>query len=435
MLNAVRVVSPRALDDARRLDGDFAAGRNHGPLHGMAVLLKDNILTADGLTATAGAAALAGFVPRQEATLVRRLRAAGAIILGKANLTEFADFVSDVMPSEFSGAGGVVRNPHGIAYGRGQGSSVGPAAAVAAALAPIAIGSETQNSIQTPACYSSVTGFKPSVGAVSRSGVVPLVPSQDSPGPLVRSVADAALVMALLSAPDPRDTLTLLAARQHRPDLRIDSVAGLRIGVPRRAMADRPEFAAVMPLFEQALSRLSRAGAIVVDPCDLPSAEQLQDVRSCVFRAEFKAGLNAFLEGHEQPCGMGSMADLIHWNEQHPETIPYGQPLLVAANETCGLDDALYRSDRARDIALSLTGGIEAALAMSGADVLMAPMGAAAKCTGKAGAPVAALPVGLDPSGVPFGITLFAAPGDDLRVLVAAAVIERAIGDRRTPAL
>ena len=432
-LNAVRVVNPKAIEDARRLDAELAAGHDHGPMHGIAILLKDNILTADGMTAMAGAAALAGFVPRHEATLVRRLRAAGAVILGKANLTEFADFVSDVMPSEFSGAGGVVRNPHGIRYDRGQGSSVGPAAAVAAGLCAVAIGSETQNSIQTPACFSSLVGYKPSVGVVSRSGVVPLVSSQDSPGPLTRSVADAALVAGVIAAPDPSDTMSLFVRRAARPA--IGSIAGLRIGVLRRTIADRADLAEVMPQFENALSRLSRAGAVIVDPCDLPTAEQLSDVRSCVFRAEFKSGLNAFLEGNDQPCGMGSMADIIAWNERHPEAIPYGQPLLLAANATGGTDDPSYQSDRARDIALSLTGGIRAALEMSGADLLIVPMGSAARCTGKAGAPVVALPVGLAPSGVPFGVTLIAMPGDDARLLAAAQLIEREIGDRRAPKL
>src|SRR5580658_10584910 len=155
------------------------------------------------MTAAAGAAALAGFKPAGDATLARRLRAAGALILGKANLTEFADYVSDVMPSGFSGAGGMVKNPHGIVdYGRGLGSSVGSASAVAASLAPIAIGSETQNSIQTPASVSSVYAFKPSVGAVSCKGIVPLVPSQDAPGPLGRSVEDLALMFRVMMGGD-----------------------------------------------------------------------------------------------------------------------------------------------------------------------------------------------------------------------------------------
>src|SRR5262249_32943685 len=153
--------------------------------------------------------ALEGFRPNGEATLAARLRRAGAVILGKANMTEFADFVSDVMPSEFSAAGGVVRNPHGPAYGRGQGSSVGSASAAAPGLVPSGIGSETQNSIQSPACHSSVVGLKPSVGRVSRAGMVPLVPSQDSPGPITRTVADARLILAAIEAPDTRDSATL----------------------------------------------------------------------------------------------------------------------------------------------------------------------------------------------------------------------------------
>ena len=227
------------------------------PLHGIPVLVKDNIL-ASGMNATAGAAALKGFRPRRDATLVARLRAAGAIVIGKTNLTEFADYVSDVMPSGFSGAGGVVKNPHGAApYGRGLGSSVGSAAAVAAALAPIAIGSETQNSIQTPSCVSSVYGFKPSVGMVSRAGVVPLVPSQDSPGPIARSIEDIALMLAVIAGRRQRrhrnaGNATRSCAGSSRPR----DPATIRIGVPRRAMADRPDFAAVMAPFEAVLSKI-----------------------------------------------------------------------------------------------------------------------------------------------------------------------------------
>jgi amidase len=433
-LNAVRQVSARIAEDARRLDAELADGRDRGPLHGIPVALKDSILTNDGLKASAGSAALADFVPAQDATLVRRLRDAGAIVFAKANLTEFADFVSDVMPSEFSGAGGVVRNPHGMRYDRGQGSSVGPAAVVAASLCPVAIGSETQNSIQTPASFSSVVGFKPTVGLVSRHGVVPLVTSQDSPGPLARSVADARLVAGIIAGPDVNDSASL-HVRRTRQAVDGGAIGGLRIGVPRRTVADRADLAEVMPLFEAALSKLSKAGAIIVDPCDLPTAEQLQDVRSCVFRAEFKSALGAFLEAHGAPCGMRSMADIIGWNEKHPDTIPYGQPLLIAANATGGVDDALYGLDRARDVALALTGGIAAALGANDVDLLMVPMGAAAKATGKAGTPVVAVPLGLAPSGTPFGATLLGGPGDDFRLLAAAGLVERIVGERMFPKL
>ena len=431
-INAVREVSGRAMEEARLADAAIAADQAHGPLHGIPVLLKDNILAA-GMNATAGAAALARFKPRHDAVLVRRLQAAGAIVLGKTNLTEFADFVSDVMPSGYSGAGGVVKNPHGIEYGRGQGSSVGSAASVAASLSMFAIGGETQNSIQTPASYSSVAGYKPSVGVVSRTGVVPLVTSQDSPGPLARSVEDAARVGWVLAGADVRDSASLFAQGTLPGSLTLSGLGSVRIGVPRRQIADRAEFADVMPMFEIVLKNLSRMGAKIVDPCDLPSAEQMQDVRSCVFRTEFKAALNAFFQDHDSPCGIASMHDLIAWNEGHPESIPYGQSLLIAANGTNGVDDPTYRSDRARDIALSRTAGIDAALSMHDCDVLIAPMGAAAKTTGKAGAPVVAIPCGLDKSGVPFGSTVFAKVGSDARLLAVAGAIERAVGERRLP--
>jgi amidase len=435
-LNAIRVVAPDALDVARQLDEEISSGRVRGPLHGIPVLLKDNILTGDGMNAAAGAAALLGFNPARDATLVRRLRQAGALILGKTNLTEFADYVSDVMPSGFSGAGGMVKNPHGIAdYGRGLGSSVGSAAAVAAALVPVAVGSETQNSIQTPASVSSVFGFKPSVGIVSRAGVVPLVPSQDSPGPLARSVEDAALLLSVIAGADCRDSLSVAAALDRPGELRARDRGSIRIGVPRRAIADRPDQQSVLPHFDAALRELSKNGVTIIDPCDLPAAEQLQDVRSSVFRTEFKAALNVFLEQNDSPCGIDTIGALVRWNENHPEKIPYGQSLLIAAAETAGLNDPRYRADRRRDIALSRQAGIDAALAFSGADALIAPMGAAAKCTGKAGSPVLAIPVGYDSKGAPFGVTLFTSLGGDTALLEVGRAVAAIIGQRMTPKL
>jgi amidase len=432
-LNTVRTLSPNLAGDARKLAAELKGGHDRGPLHGMPVLLKDNILTADGMSATAGSAALADFKPSREAFLVRRLREAGALILGKTNMTEFADYVSDVMPSEFSSAGGVVRNPHGLPYGRGQGSSVGSAAAVAASLCVFAIGSETQNSLQSPATHSSVAGYKPSVGLVSRSGIVPLVPSQDSPSPLTRGITDAWRVLQAIAGPDGCDQLSLLAQPARVGEGRHREIRGLRIGVPRRAQADRPEFAGIIADFEALLSVLSKAGAVIIDPCDLPSAEQLSDVRSSVFRCEFKSALNAFLADNDSPCGMHNLDDIIAWNSAHPQAIPYGQPLLLAANGTT-LDEQ-YMRDRRRDVVLSRQAGIDAALAAGDVDLLIAPMAAAAKCTGKAGAPVAAIPAGLNSQGAPFGVTLYASPGSDWRLLDMAAAVEEVIGKRHVPKL
>jgi amidase len=435
-LNAVRSLSPQALDHARQLDDDIAAGRVRGPIHGIPILLKDNISTGDGVPMSAGSLALASFVPKRDATIVQRLRRAGALILGKTNLTEFADYVSDVMPSGFSGVGGMVKNPQTMReYGRGLGSSVGAAAAVAASLGPVAIGSETQNSIQTPASVSSVFGFKPSVGAVSCKGIVPLVPSQDAPGPLGRSIDDLALILGVIAGGDCRDGQTLSVALRLRGPQGYRDPKSVRIGVPRRLIADRPDLEGLMPEFETTLSELSKAGVTIVDPCDLPSAEQLHEVRSSVFRTEFKAALNAFLSENGSPCGIGSLDDLIRFNEQEPSAIPFGQSLLKLANNTEGLSDTTYISDRRRDIALSRHAGIDAALWFSEADVLIAPMGAAAKCTGKAGAPVLAIPSGLNSHGEPFGITVFASFGSDITVLEIGTTIARIVGQRVTPAV
>ena len=434
-INAVREVSLRAMDDAKRADEAIAKGEDLQALHGIPVLLKDNILTGDGMKAAAGSAALRDFQPAGDATLVKRLRSAGAIVLGKTNLTEFADFVSDVMPSGYSGNGGVVKNPHGIEYGRGQGSSVGSAAAVAASLCMFAIGTETQNSIQTPASYSSVVGYKPTVGLISRAGIVPLVPSQDSPGPLTRSVEDAILVAGILASPDMRDTASLMSSRGVPDSLGCQGLKDIKVGVMRRQMADREEFLSVMPFFENVLKKLSTAGASIIDPCDLPSAEQLQEVRSSVFKTEFKAALNTFLQENDSPCGIDSMESLIAWNEAHPEFIPYGQSLLLASNASKGIDDAQYQSDRARDISLSVTTGIDAAMNMFDVDVLIVPMGAAAKLTGKAGAPVIAIPCGMGPDLTPFGVTIIAKVDDDARLLAIGRQIELVVGERKVPVI
>lgn len=417
-LNCVRSISPLALAAARQADAEIAAGQWRGPLHGVPYLLKDNVFTADGSTAAAGCRALAGFVPPYEATLVTRLRDAGAILLGKTNLTEFADFVADTMPSEFSGAGGVVRNPLGLRYDRGQGSSVGSAAAVSARLCAFAIGTETQNSIQTPALHTSVVGFKPTVGRISCDGIVPLVPSQDAPGVLALNVADAALVFRAVAGDASART--------------IGSLQGLRIGIPRRFIADNVLTDARKPAFEHALQALAQAGATIVDPCDLPSAVALHEVRSSVFRTEFKASLNALL-AQLQPCGMRSMQDIIDWNRQHPEAIPYGQSLLEAAQASPAITSPQYLADRQRDVALSLDQGIRAALHAGAVDVLLAPMSAAAKCTGKAGAPVLAIALGADADGLPFGVTVFSRPGEDALVLQAGQWIESLIGVRMVP--
>ncbi|MBX9761363.1 MAG: hypothetical protein K2Y29_21480 [Beijerinckiaceae bacterium] len=429
--NCVRAIAPDVDAQAARLDDSIRNGEEPGPLHGIPILIEDNVAVA-GMPMSAGCAALKTFIPAKDASLVRKLREAGAIILGKTNLTEFADYVSDVMPSSFSGVAGHVNNPlTGEPYARGEGSSVGSAAAVAAGLAPVAIGSETQNSIQTPACMSSIVGFKPSVAAVSRAGVLPLVPSQDSPGVLARSIADAAAVFAVLSGADMADTATLEAVpliRRQATDL-----TSLSLGVPRITVFDRPELEAALPPFLQCLDTLRATGVRIVDPCDLPAAQQLRDVRSSVFPTEFKAALEAFLKGAGHPCEIASLSDLIAWNAARPHAIPYGQSLLINAANTGGLASTSYLDDRRRDIELSRAQGIDAAIDTHGVDALIVPMSAGARWSGKSGAPVIALPVGADASGKPFGVTLIGPRFDDAKLILIAARVEKIIARRMQP--
>ncbi|TDP62057.1 amidase family protein [Roseateles toxinivorans] len=433
-LNALGAVCEHTLAQAQRADARLRHGQPLGPLFGVPVLLKDNILTTDGLPASAGAAALAGFIPQREARIAARLRQAGALIIGKAHMTEFADYVSDTMPAGFSGAAGMVLNPFTrVPYARGQGSSVGCAAAVSAGIVPLAIGTETQNSIQTPAHHSSVVGFKPSVGMVSRAGIVPLVPSQDSPGPIARNVPDAALALRCLGGVDPGDAATLPVAHVPPVPQGAAQLKNVRVGVPRRAMADRADFSLGMQAFETFLARLSAAGAVIVDPCDLPTAPAVLDLRSSVFATEFKQSLNEFLRTHGSPQGIGSLADLIVWNQAHPECVPFGQSLLLNAQATRGTVDPAYRADRERDLRLCRDEGIDFTRAHHRVDVLVAPMGAAAKFTGKAGAPAVALPAGLGGDGLPFGVTVFSSTGCDAELLRIAAAMQIAAGQRVLP--
>ncbi len=432
-LNAVRELNPRALDIAQSLDDERRAGHMRGPLHGIPVLLKDNIATGDGMACTAGSLALADLRPRQDAELVRRLRAAGAVILGKCNMTEFADYLADMMPSEFSSAGGVVRHPHGKRYDRGGGSSVGPACAVAAGLCVAAIGSETQNSIQTPASQSGVVGLKPTVGLVSRAGVVPLAISQDTAGPLTRSVADAALLLSALAGVDLHDSLTLSAA----PHLHIDyarfldpqALHGARIGVPRQVYFGRPGQEAAEALIEQAIATLRAAGAIIVDPAEVPTAHEVARLRSSVFAREFKAGLNAFLATQGDVAPVRTLTDIIAFNAAHPaQCLNYGQLLAENADRTNGLDDAAYHVDRLRDLTLARELGLDAVLQRYRLDALITPGGAAAKLTGKAGYPAVTVPVGFTDDGMPVGMSLIGGAFSEPRLIAFAHAFEHARG-------
>lgn len=340
-LNAVREINPDALAIAAELDRERQQGRIRSPLHGIPILVKDNIGSADSMRTTAGVHALADLRTPFDATVVRRLRAAGAVLLGKCNCPDFCDYMASTMPSGHSTTGGSIGHPYGMAYGRGGGSSTGVAAAVAASLGAAGVGSETQNSIQAPCSNSSLAGIKPTVGLVSRAGMVPLAISQDTAGPIARSVKDAAILLSAIAGPDAMDTMTLSSAGALRADYSAfcveGALVGARIGVARREFFGREGKALHDAVLNRAIEVLQAAGAIVVDPADIASATEVMPLLSRVFRTDFKVGLNAFLERCADRTAMRSMRHIVEYNEKHAAlAIPYGQDLLLAADATAG---------------------------------------------------------------------------------------------------
>src|SRR6266581_1343062 len=273
-LNAVLEVNPQAREIAEALDRERASGGIRGPLHGIPLFLKDNIATAERLHTSAGSLALKDCIAPCDAFLVARLREAGAVLLGKTNMTEWANFMTTGMPAGYSSRGGQVINPYGTDLGPG-GSSSGSAVAVAAGFCTVAVGTETSGSILAPANQNAVVGIKPTVGLVSRSGIIPIAASQDTAGPLARTVADAAALLGVLAGADPGDRATRASRAHARPDYTASldprGLEGARVGVPRAVFFERLS-AAEMPVVAAALRALRDAGATLVDPADIPTA-------------------------------------------------------------------------------------------------------------------------------------------------------------------
>ena len=348
-LNAVIAVDPTALDQARTLD---RIRRAHGPLFGMPILIKDNIETAGPLPTTAGSLALTHNVTGRDAPLVARLRAAGAVVVGKANLSEWANIRSNNSISGWSAVGGQTRNPHFLDRNP-CGSSSGSGAAVAAGMVPAAIGTETDGSITCPAAINGIVGFNPTVGLVSRTHVVPISHSQDTPGPMTRNVRDAALVLGAIAGSDPADPATA-EADARREDyaslLSADSLRGARIGVMRFATGFGTDAA-----FAAALDTLRAQGAVLVDIAEFEGRQEIGRNELIVLLRELKADLNAYLATTPATVRTRTLADLIAFNRTHADTelALFGQELFEQAEAAPGLDED-YR--RARETSLRLAG-------------------------------------------------------------------------------
>lgn len=446
-LNAVIEINPDALADAERLDAERAAGHVRGPLHGIPVLLKDNI-DATGMANSAGSLALAEHRPAQDAHLVARLREAGAVILGKTNLSEWANFRSTRSVSGWSGRGGQTRNPY-VLDRNPCGSSAGSGVAVAAGLAPLAVGTETNGSIICPSAVNGVVGIKPTLGLVSRHGIIPISPSQDTAGPMAQRVADAAALLGALAGADPRDPATEAAEAHLAPDytafLDADALRGARIGVMRKAMGFHGEVDRVM---EASIAALRAAGAEIVDPADLPTHGQFGKHAFEVLLYEFRPALERYLA--ESGAPLRTLEALIAFNTAHAERELrwFGQELFEMAAKKGPLTDAAYLE--ARDSARRLAGpeGIDAVMDAHRLDALLTTavspawpidpvngdhfLGAGYSAAAVAGYPSVTVPAG-EVHGLPVGVVFMGRAWSEPRLIALAYAFEQATQARRPP--
>ena len=449
-LRSVIEINPDALALAAERDAERAQGRIRGPLHGIPVLIKDNIATADRMETTAGSLALVGSRPSRDAAVVARLREAGAVILGKTNLSEWANFRGEHSVSGWSARGGQTRNPHALDRSP-SGSSSGSAVAVAAGLCLVAVGTETDGSIVSPASHCGIVGVKPTVGLVSRSGIIPISVSQDTAGPMARSVRDAALLLATMAGRDPADAAT--AARPETMSLDLaaalspGALQGARLGIMRDAAKFPPRTARVL---DDAVAALRAAGAEIVDPIETPDLEKISAAEWEILCYEFKDGLNAWFASLGPDARVHSLADLIEFNTAHAaqELVYFGQELLVTAQAKGPLTDPAYLEAVAQARRLSRDEGIDALMEKHRLDAivmltagpawLIDPvngdhfLGETSTLAAVAGYPSITVPAGGD-FGLPVGLSFVGRAWSEARLLALAADFEARLPARRAP--
>lgn len=450
-INAVIEINPDAVAQARRADEERTAGRVRGPLHGLPVLVKDNLDSADRMCTTAGSMALLEARPAADSTVVARLRAAGAVLLGKTNLSEWANFRSTHSVSGWSGRGGQTRNPYALDRNT-SGSSSGTGAAVAANLCVVGVGTETDGSIVSPSSVCGLVGVKPTVGLVSRAGIIPISASQDTAGPMARTVRDAAHLLTVMAGPDARDAATTLnrpgqLPRDYAAGLDADALRGARLGVVRDGFGLHPK---LNPVLDAAVVALEAAGAQVVDPVVLPDMAKFGDAELTVMLYEFKAGVNAYLASLGPDAPVKSLRDLIAFNRAHhlTELRYFAQELFEQAEAKGDLTEPAYRDARALCVQATRADGIDAALAAHRLDALVmltngpawpidpvngdSYTGGSSSWAAVSGYPSVTVPAG-DILGLPVGLSFTGRAWSEARLLALAAHFERVRPARRPP--
>ena len=449
-INSVIELNPDAIRIARELDKERKAGKTRGPLHGIPVLIKDNIATQDAMQTTAGSLALVGARAPRDAFVVTRLREAGAVILGKTNLSEWANFRSTRSTSGWSSRGGLTKNPYALDRNT-SGSSSGSGAAIAASLAAVAVGTESDGSIVSPAQANGIVGFKPTLGLISRDGIVPIAHSQDTSGPMARTVADAAALLSVLAGADARDGVTKEAASRatdYSKFLDRDGLKGKRIGVVRGQFGGKNDLASAV--VEKALDVLKARGATLIDLPELPNASKYGQSEYDVLLYEFKADMAAYLAEFAPNLPIKSLADIITFNEKNRDRVmPYfAQEHMARAAAKCGLDSKEYLDALANNLKFSREEGIDKALQDSQLDALVAPSGSPAWLTdfirgdnsgggfsspaAVAGYPHITVPAGFV-SGLPVGISFVGTAWSEPKLIAMAYAFEQASKHRRAP--
>jgi amidase len=450
-IKSVIEINPDAIAIAAALDRERKEkGSSRGPLHGIPVLIKDNIDTADRMMTTAGSLAMLGSTPAQDAFVVKRLRDAGAVIIGKTNLSEWANFRSNHSSSGWSGRGGQTRNPY-VLDRNPCGSSSGSGAAAAANLCAVAIGTETDGSVVCPSTTNSLVGIKPTLGLVSRAGIIPIAHSQDTAGPMCRTVTDAVILLGVMAGIDPRDKATNTSQGKAQTDytkfLDRNGLKGARLGIVRKSFGFND---AVDKLLNAHIEEMKRMGAVIVDPADIPTAGKFDDSELEVLLYEFKADLNAYLAGLGAKAPVKSLKEVIDFNEKHRDKeMPYfGQDLFIKAEAKGPLTEKAYLDALKQNHEMTREDGIDAVLKKHKLDALIAPTGGPAwptdwingdhftggysSASAVAGYPHITVPAGYV-HGLPVGISFFASAWNEPTLIRLAYAFEQASKVRRPP--